>query len=378
MISSRFRHLCRAWIGLAVLFEISAVAQTSTAPATIVFSNTRPIAIPRRSSIILVVANGLGYGDLSCYGQTNYQTPNLDKLAAEGIRFTNYSAAETPMASEAALMLGKEATHPGGDGLTVAQLLKEAGYHTGLAGEWTLGDDRTGNAPWKKGFDEFAGYMDADPAQSTYADYIYRYAPKALFTSDNQRTDFVGRESLYRKDGAVERRYVPDLLAKVSDNFIHNNCPDAFNRFRPFFLVLHYPIPGNGSQPAPSDAPFSDEPWKPAEKNRAAIINRFDGYIGQLRGQLAKNHLTNNVTIFVTSDSPAQGPAAEFFHSNLATNDLRVPMILFGPVPVPGGRVSELRWSGKDFLPTAAGIGFAKTPAGIDGASILPAVSKVH
>jgi len=382
MTSSCFRHLCRFSVVLAAVVEGVAAGQTSSAPATIVFSNTAAPAIPRRSSIILVIAHGLGYGDLSCYGQTNFQTPNLDKLAAEGIRFTRYTTAETPVASEASLMLGVDAAHRpalaslNGDDVTVARILKTAGYHTGLVGEWTLGDERTPGAPWKKGFDEFAGYLEADPGRSVYADYIYRFAPGAIIATNNTPQDFLGRESLYRHNGEVEKRYIPDVLAMIAGNFIRNNVPDPFNRYRPFFLVVHYPVPGDGKNAAPSDAPFSEEPWKAVEKNRAATISRFDGYIGQLREQLAKNRLTNDVTIFITSDSPAQGPAAAFFHSNVATNDLRVPMIMYGPLPIPGGRVSDVPWSGKDFLPTAAGIGFARPPAGSDGTSILPAISK--
>src|SRR5271170_7726975 len=131
------RNFCRALPVLAALLGFSASAQT------IVFSNSPTTAIPRRSSIILIVANGLGYGDLSCYGQTKFQTPNLDKLAAEGIRFTNYyagSAASSP--ANAAFMLGKDSSHLvqnadvdvplAADEITIAQILKKSGFHTGL------------------------------------------------------------------------------------------------------------------------------------------------------------------------------------------------------------------------------------------------------
>ena len=139
MKSIRFNLLCPALLLPALLLEFSANAQS------LIFSNTAPAAVPRRASIILVVADGLGCGDLSCYGQTNFQTPNLDKLADEGIRFTNYyagDAADSP--AFAALMLGRDSGHLrqradadislAPDEITVAQVLWRSGYHTGLIG----------------------------------------------------------------------------------------------------------------------------------------------------------------------------------------------------------------------------------------------------
>ena len=144
----RFNRLCRALVLPALLLEFCANAQPS------VVTNNLPRAIPRRASIILIVADGLGYGDLSCYGQTKFLTPNLDKLAAEGVRFTNYfsgATAESP--AWATLMLGKDSTHVrqradadislAPDEITVAQMLKNSGYYTGLVGEWDLGDEAT-------------------------------------------------------------------------------------------------------------------------------------------------------------------------------------------------------------------------------------------
>src|SRR5208283_2049417 len=136
MKSMQFNRLCRALLLSASLLDFSTSAQS------LVVSNAAPRAIPRRASIILVVADGLGYGDLSCYGQTNFQTPNLDKLAAEGIRFTSYYAgAATGSSARAALMLGKgsgnlrqrvDADIPlAPDEITVAQTLQQSGYHTG-------------------------------------------------------------------------------------------------------------------------------------------------------------------------------------------------------------------------------------------------------
>ena len=216
--------------------------------------------------------------------------------------------------------------------ITVAQILKQSGYHTGLIGEWDLGDDATGGAPWKKGFDEFAGYFDPTDAENFYADYIWRYAPGSFLNpTNNQKEDFVGKEMLYPNTGGKKGQYIPDLYTKAALNFVKNNQPDQFNHYRPFFLLLNYKIPGAGTGPVPTDAPYSDEPWPQPQKNKAAMIARLDGYIGQLLEQLQKLGMTNETVIFFTSDTgPKQGGGVDprFFQSIVSSNSLRVPMIV--------------------------------------------------
>jgi arylsulfatase A-like enzyme len=380
--------LNRLFLLLAALLQLSLAAR---ADLISIFTNVAPAAttaLPRRTSIIFIQCDGLGYGDLSCYGQTKFQTPNLDKLAAEGVRFTNYSVADASSLSHAALMVGKNpASRSAGrqrkDGgislaqneITIAEVLKNSGYHTGLIGGWDLGGETSSGAPWKKGFDEFAGYLNSADARNYYADYIFRYAPRTILdATNNQMEDFTGREMIYPNTGDQRGQYIPDLLTKAALNFVKNNQPDQFNRYRPFFLLLNYEIP-NGKIEVPTDAPFSDEAWPQPEKNKAAFISRLDGYVGQLREQLEKLGMTNNVAIFLAS---ASGPKKmteidpDFFHSNISSNDLRVPMIVRWQGKIPAGQVIDLKSSPQDFLPTAAEIGFAKSPANIDGTSVLP------
>jgi arylsulfatase A-like enzyme len=352
-------------------------------------TNSAPRAIPRRASIILIVADGLGYGDLSCYGQTKFQTPNLDKLAAEGIQFTNYSTYDGNSPSHSSLLVGKNLSHLkqsfdadiliAANSMSIAEILKNSGYHTGLVGEWGLGDENSAGAPWRKGFDEFAGYLNSSDAENFYADYMFRYAPKAIFNETNgQMEDYIGREMIYTNTAGQKGQYIPDLFTHAALQFIKNNQPDLANHYQPFFLLLNYPVPLTG-MPVPTDAPFSGEAWPQAEKNQAAIISRLDGYVGELTEQLLKVGMTNNAVIFFTSASVAKKAAGidpEFFHSNLSTNDLRVSMIVHWPGRIPPGQVSGFKWSPQDFLPTAAQIGFANSPTNLDGISVLPFLSK--
>ncbi|HXR03389.1 MAG TPA: sulfatase-like hydrolase/transferase [Verrucomicrobiae bacterium] len=381
---NRLSHVLLA--GLLAGTALPGFMPEANAQLSFVFTNRPSQALPRRPGIILIVADGLGYGDLSCYGQTQFQTPNLDQLAAGGIRFTNYSAGDAASSpARAALLLGRNADHlrrsaagnvtlTGGD-VTVEQLLRQSGYHTGLIGEWDLGDENSAGAPWKKGFDEFAGDLASDEATNYYADYMWRYAPRSILTTNNLQEDFVGKEMLYPNTGGQHGQYIPDLLTKATLNFVKNNQPDQFNRYRPFFLLLDYTIPGTGSGPVPTDAPYSEEPWPQPQKNKAAMISRLDSYVGQLQQQLQGLGLTNDVVIFFTSDTGPQkggGVDLNFFHSITASNSLRVPMIVSWPGKVPAGQVSAYAWTASDFLPTAMDIALTKAPADIDGRSVLP------
>jgi arylsulfatase A-like enzyme len=375
MTSIHFNRFCRALVLLTALLGFSVITRAESLSS--IFTNIAPdasAAIPRRASIIFIQVDGLGYGDLSCYGQTKFQTPNLDKLAADGIRFTNYSGENENSKSQAELMFGKKSA--GGE-ITVAQILKNSGYHTGMIGEWNLGDENAAGAPWRKGFDEFAGYLDPAAAGNFYADYIFRCAPRSILNeTNNQRENFLGREMLYPNTQG-KNQYIPDLFTKAALNFVKNNHPDRSNHYRPFFLFLDYKIPGRRIE-VPTDAPYSEETWPQPEKNKAALISKIDGYVGQLSEQLQKIGMTNNVVVFFSGTVPPEKMAEggpDFFHSNLSTNDQRMPMIVHWSGKIPAGQVSGFNWSPRDFLPTAAQIAFANSPTNLDGISVLPVLS---
>ena len=387
--------LNRLFILSAALLEFSAIAHAQSLAA--IFTNAAPAAavhttIPRRSSIIFIECHGLALGDLSCYGQTNFQTPNLDRLAAEGMRFTDYRVASTDLPlAQAALMTGQNAVFEPGE-TTLARRLQQAGYRTLLLGEWALGPQ-----PWTQGFDEFVGFLNSDEGKNYYADYLWRYSPNYFYNqATSQWSEWKkeygpnngGKEMLFPNTGGKHGQYLPDLFMTALANFVRVNQPDAANHYRPFFLLVNLPAPrtattGRADFPVPTDAPFTGENWPQAAKNRAALITRLDDGIGRLFEQLHKLGMTNNVAIFFTS---ATGPE-KFADTNLnflklggeargekPEAGLRVPMIVRWPEHVPAGRVNSVPWSTADFAPTALEIAYADPVAGFSGISILPAL----
>jgi arylsulfatase A-like enzyme len=168
------------------------------------------------------------------------------------------------------------------------------------------------------------------------------------------------------------------------DNFIRINTPDAANHWRPFFLLVDFSAPrtataGADDYPVPSDAPFTDEKWPQAAKNRAALITRLDGGIGRLFEQLEKSKMTNNVAIFFTSSAAPEKFANTNLNFLLPAGDFRaaektapLPMIVNWPEKIPAGRVSDAPWSAVDFAPTALEIGYLKPVTNFAGISVLP------
>lgn len=356
-------------LGALALFQLSAPAQ-----------NSRPL--PRRPNIILVVADGLSAGDLSCYGQTQFQTPNLDKLAAEGIRFTDYSAGGLDSSpARAALMLGKNTTYATNveysltpNDITIAQVLKNSGYLTCLIGEWDLGDAGSTGAPWLKGFTEFAGFFDPVEAANAYADSFWRYEPDPV-NEDLQR--YNGREAIYDNTGGRKGNYVPDWFTTLANKYAEMHKPNHHNHYRPFFLLLSCSVPGNGYKVVPTDAPFSEESWPQSEKNRAAAISRLDNDIGKLLKQLDDLGQASNTVVFFTSDTVPKkvaGTDPKFFNETSSPDDVRVPMIVRWPGRIPAGQVCGLECSARDFLPTATAIALTTAPKKIDGKSFSPAL----
>jgi arylsulfatase A-like enzyme len=378
----------RVFAGLLLTFAFTVSAQIGGAPTN------RP-AGPATPNIILIVADDLGYGDLGCYGQTRIRTPNLDRLAAEGTRFTRFYAGSTVCApSRSALMTGQHTGHTrfrgnlGNVSLqpednTLGLMLKGAGYFTGVIGKWGLGDEGSPGQPGAKGFDEFAGYLNQTRAHQYYPTYLDRFDAE-----EGSR-----RVELPRNFDGQRGQYAPDLLQRAALNFIRIHRPDPFNRFRPIFLYYAPTIPhahnalgretGNGME-VPDPNPYANEDWPAPERNKAAMITRLDGYVGEILARLQQYRQDSNTVILFTSDNGPHsegGVDAGFFRSSgplrgqkrdLYEGGIRVPLIARWPGKIPAGRVSDEPWAMWDLLPTLAELAKLPSPGNVDGLSYLP------
>ena len=282
---------------------------------------TNRIAGGKRPNIIYIMADDLGYGDLGCYGQQRIRTPNLDRLAAEGIRLTDHYAGITVCApSRCSLMTGRHTGHtvvrgnrevkPMGqyplptDTPTVSRLLQQAGYATALIGKWGLGGPGSTGIPNRQGFDYFYGYL--------CQRHAHNYYPEFLFENE-ERVPLPGnRVAEPRPDGAgfaVERaRYSHDLLAREALAFVERN------RDKPFFLYLALTIPhannegGRKGMEVPSSEPYANEEWPEPQKGHAAMITRMDRDIGRLLAKVKELGLDEDTLVIFTSDN---GPHRE-------------------------------------------------------------------
>lgn len=360
---------------------ICAEAQTNAIQGSV--TNRAPA--PRRPSIILIMADNIGYGDLGCYGQTKVKTPVLDRLASEGIRFTSYYAGSpNDEASRASLFTGLEPKHIDSsvshplplDAFTVPTMLKEMGYHTGLIGEWNLGDTPPVQ-PRTKGFEEFAGFLSQTHARDYYADNIYR---QDTLTGSNRL------ETLPDNWNNAHGLYLPDLLGSASSRYIKIHVPDRFNKYTAFFLCVAYPIPHEGLPPKQSY--YDSESWTQPEKDRANMITRMDESIGHILSELEMWHMeTNTIVIFTSVGGPQQEGALnpKFFNAagplrgdagSVYEGGIRVPMIIRWPAQIKPGQVSDAPWAAWDLLPTIAEMALLPPPHKTDGVSVMPLLVK--
>ncbi len=341
-------------------------------------------AEPRRPNIVFILADDLGYGDLGCYGQKQILTPNIDKLAQEGLRFTQAYAGSTVCApSRCCLMTGYHTGHARIRGnaqvplrpedVTVAEVLKKAGYATGLAGKWGLGEAESTGVPTKKGFDSFFGYLNQVHAHNYWPEFLWRNETKAPLEGNEVVKGVATKRAIYSADP----------IAKESLDFIDKS------KDRPFFLYFASTLPhanneaGKEGMEIPSDAPYSDKLWPQAQKNHAAMITRLDADVGRVMQKLHDLKLDENTIVFFSSDNGPHregGGDPEFFKSSgllrgikrsMTEGGIRVPMIVRWPGQIKPG-VSDQIWAFWDFLPTAAALSGANAPEGIDGLSVVP------
>lgn len=343
-------------------------------------------------NILLIVADDLGYGDLGSYGQLEIQTPNLDRLASEGIRFTNFYAGSTVCApSRAALMTGQHTGHTPIRGnsrqplpdssVTMAETLREAGYHTGLIGKWGLGELGSEGEPNRQGFDYFFGYLNQRHAHNYYPEFLIRNQQR--YPLDNVVPEPKDADG----SGVATTRldYSHDLFTDEALMFLDESGD------KPFFLEVAYTIPhanneaGNLGMEVPDLGIYADKPWPRAAKAHAAMISRMDSDIGRLMARLAEKGIVDDTLVLFTSDNGPHregGNDPESNNSNgplrgikrdLYEGGIRVPLIVRWPRHAPPATANDRVGAFWDLLPTFAEIAEVASSDDWDGQSLLTA-----
>ncbi|MFN7828111.1 MAG: arylsulfatase [Acidobacteriota bacterium] len=358
---------------------------------------SRPAARP---NIILIVADDLGSAELGSYGQKKIRTPHLDRLAAEGIRFTNFYAGSPVCApSRYVLMTGRHGGHayirdnkevsPEGQWpipdstVTIAELLKAQGYATGAFGKWGLGFVGSEGDPHRQGFDLFYGYNCQREAHNFYPTHLWRNEQKIMLEGNTR--------------GLTGRQYSHDLIEAEALRFIRDH------QDRPFFLYVPFTIPHLALQvPDDSLAEYVgtwDDPaydgqngYLPHPHPRAAyaaMVTRMDRSVGRMLQTLRETGLDRQTIVLFTSDNGPTydrlgGSDSDFFQSagilrghkgSVYEGGIRVPLIAHWPGRIGAGRTADLPAAFYDLLPTLVEIGGGRSDHPSDGVSLVPTLT---
>lgn len=378
-------------------------------------------ATSKTPNIIYILADDLGYGEIGCYGSTKIKTPNLDAMAANGIRFTqNYSGSSVSGPSRSCLLTGQHVgyawtreNNPIDDPLpataeTFAKALKNSGYATGAFGKWGLGDAGTTGAPWLQGFDTFFGYLTHDAAHNYYPDYLYSKTKNSSSVSSvslnnsgiNAHPSAVIPANL-ANDPAQYYQFIGNewsntRIKEEAVKFIRENKEQKFLAYIPFtvpHLALQAPL--DSVEKYYGNA-FPETPYRggnnytPAHKPRAmyaTMITLMDVYIGQIMNELKTLGLDTCTLILFSSDNGATNPVGgsdvSFFNStgglrgtkySYYEGGIRVPLIAYMPGRVPSGIVSDLPTHIQDISSTIVEVGGGSVSKLSTGISLVPTI----
>ncbi len=362
------------------------------------------VETPKKPNIIFILADDLGYGDLGVYGSKHIKTPHLDKMAANGIRFTNHYSGSTVCApSRSTLMTGMHTgnTYIRGNNdlsitdsvVVVPELLKPAGYSTGLIGKWGLGEADTEGIARKQGFDFFFGFLNQIRAHNYYPDYVWKNDEKFLLENEVKICD---KEGYYANGiGSVstnKKQYIQDLFLEEALGFIDRE------KENPFFLYYAVTPPHANNEGwmnnshgmevpgglTPDYGQYRDKDWPESAKGYAQMVSILDSDVGAILRKLKDLNLDENTLVIFASDNGTHaegGNDPEFLNSNgalrgikrdLYDGGIKTPMIAYWPNKIKAGQVSDHISAFWDFMPTVCDVVDIETPEGLDGISYLP------
>lgn len=381
-------------------------------------------AEPTRPNIVFILADDLGWGELGSYGQTKIRTPHLDRLAAQGMRFTNaYSGAPVCAPSRCTLMTGLHLGHAqirgnlqtrGADGrpgegqhpltagtTTLPQVLQQAGYVTGAMGKWGLGPVDSTGAPHHMGIDHFFGYNCQAVAHSFYPAYLWRNTEKVPLNPHPIPGHGKQPEGTVQYEDWEGEKYAPEFMLSEAVQFLKDHREQSFFLYLPFIephVAMHPPRRIVETYPAEWDSrPYRGQcgytPYPRPRAGYAAMITSLDEHVGTVLRTLDELGLTKNTLIVFTSDNGAThahngdpefgigGVDTQFFRStgpfrerkgSVHEGGIRVPLIVRWPGRVAEGAVCDLPTYFPDQFPTLCAATGVETPTGLDGVSILP------
>ncbi|MBP5689673.1 MAG: arylsulfatase [Bacteroidales bacterium] len=364
--------------------------------------------IQQQPNIVFILADDLGWGDLSCYGQQRFTTPAIDSLAAAGMRFTQcYSGTTVSAPSRSCLITGTHSGHtairgnveldpegqfPLPEGAeTIFHDLSEAGYTTGAFGKWGLGFVGTTGDPAAQGVGRFFGYNCQLLAHSYYPDHLWSDSEKVVLTDNTDKVPY------------GEGTYAPDLIHGEALKFIRQ----AARSEKPFFMWYPTTIPHaelivpeddiiQGFRGRYPETPFygvDDGPWfrnggycsqEYPHATFAAMVTRLDRYVSDIVRTLKEEGVLDNTIIIFSSDNGPHlegGADPDFFDSNgpwrgykrdVYEGGIRVPMIVAWPGHVAAGSETDFVCTFWDLMPTFRELTGKVSPSGLDGVSILP------
>jgi arylsulfatase A-like enzyme len=351
---------------------------TSLTLAVCTTAFAEPASDDRLPNVIYILADDLGYGDLGCYGQELIQTPCLDRMAAEGLRFTQHYSGSTVCApTRCSLITGLHTGHayirgngelkPEGqrpipaDAQTLSKVMKQAGYVTGCIGKWGLGGPGSHGEPNRQGFDHWFGYLCQRQAHSYYPKHLWRNGEKVILDGNI---------------GGKKQQYSHDLFTEDALEFIRQNKDEKF------FLYLPYTIPHTAFQ-VPELGQYADKPWSEAQRTQAAMISRMDRDIGSLLDLIEELGLDDSTLVMFSSDNGphAKGGTGGRFKASgplrghkraLYEGGIRVPMIARWPGRIAEGSATDHISAQWDLMPTLAELVDANLSQPTDGLSFLP------
>ncbi len=378
-------------------------------------------------NVVFILADDLGWGETGCYGQQKIPTPNIDRLASEGMRFTqHYSGAPVCAPSRCVLMTGKHLGHAEIRGnqqaktkfpafsegqypiseraVTIAQVMKRAGYATGAMGKWGLGPVGSTGDPNRKGFDLFFGYNCQAVAHSYYPPHIWRNAEKVLINVKPIPGHAKQPEGQVKLDDWIGENYAPKLMIAEAEKFIQAHTAQKFFLYLPFIephVAMHPPKQSIEKFPAEWDnvAYRGGNGYLPHPRPRAAyaaMIHDLDSYVGRVLVALDQAGVANQTLVVFSSDNGAThegngepqfhigGADPKFFNStadlrgykgSVYEGGIRVPMIARLPGRISPRSVNDTPSYFADWFPTLCDAVGVDKPAELDGESLWPVLT---